>query len=216
MRYDLVIFDLDGTILDTLGELTISFNHALVRSGIEPVTKEVMRSRVGNGARNLVKKSIESHPEADEEKILSDYRAYYNEHCTENTNPFQGIPELFSALKAHGIKIAVATNKSDAAARKLCEHCFPGIIDMVQGHVEGLPHKPDPTIILNMLKTLGVDNKKTLIVGDSEVDIKTAENAKTDHISVVWGYKDKDVLIENKANRIVSSAGELERAILGE
>lgn len=216
MKYDLVIFDLDGTILDTLGELTISFNHALSNSGIEPVTREIMRSRVGNGARNLVKKSIEAYPDADEDKILSDYREYYNEHCTENTDPFPGIPELFSSLKTHGIKIAVATNKSDTAARKLCEHCFPGVIDIVQGHVEGLPHKPDPTIIINMLKTLGINNEKTIIVGDSDVDIQTATNAKTDHISVGWGYKDKDALVENGAVKIVSSAEELKKEILGD
>ena len=216
MKYELVIFDLDGTILDTLGELTIAFNHALSKSGIEPVTRDKMRSRVGNGARNLVKKSIIDHPEADEEKILSDYRAYYNEHCTENTDPFPGISDLFSGLKEHGIKIAVATNKSHAAARKLCEHCFLDTIDIVQGHVEGLPHKPDPTIIRNIQKTLGISNEKTLIVGDSDVDIKTAENAKTDHISVGWGYKDKEVLIESGAEVIMSSAEELKKSILGE
>ena len=216
MKYELVIFDLDGTILDTLGELMIAFNHALSKSGISPVTREIMRSRVGNGARNLVKKSIIDHPEADEEKILSDYREYYNLHCTENTDPYPGIPELFLDLKAHGIKIAVATNKSDAAARKLCEHCFPDTIDIVQGHVEGLPHKPDPAIINNMLKTFGISREKTLIVGDSDVDILTADNAKTDHISVGWGYKDKEVLIRNGADRIISSAQELKTIILGD
>ena len=216
MKYDLVIFDLDGTILDTIGELTISFNYALSRSGIDPVTVEVMRSRVGNGARVLVQRSIEGISNVDEDKILSDYRSYYNEHCVENTDPFPGITDLLITLKSHGIKTAVVTNKSDPPARKLCARNFPGLIDIVQGHMEGLPHKPDPTIVDSILKRLDVSREKTVIVGDSETDIRTAINLGIDYICVDWGYKDRDVLIENGAGTIVSSTEELCEIILGE
>ncbi|MBO7452960.1 MAG: HAD family hydrolase [Clostridiales bacterium] len=209
MRYQLVIFDLDGTILDTLGELTIAFNHALSLSGLDPIDKNTMRSRVGNGARVLVRRSIEGVENADEDKILSDYRDYYNSHCTENTLPYPGIPELFALLKKNNVKIAVVSNKSDAACRKLCEDKFPGLIDVVKGHREDSKHKPDPQLINEVLEELDIDRKKAVIVGDSDVDVLTGVNSGIDNIVVTWGYKSKDVLIENGAKVLVDSCDEL-------
>ena len=216
MKYELVIFDLDGTILDTLGQLTVAFNHALELSGILPVTKEFMRTRIGNGARNLVRLSIADVEGADEEKISADYREYYNSHCTENTEPFDGIKELLAELKRNGIRTAVVTNKSDGAAKKLCEYNFPGLLDVVRGHEEGIPHKPDPTIVNDIIRMYGISCEKTVIVGDSEVDILTAVNSNVEHISVTWGYKDASFLIANGATDMASDVMELRQLLMGE
>ena len=209
MKYQLVIFDLDGTILDTLGELTVAFNHALSLSGLEPIDKDTMRSRVGNGARTLVRRSIEGIENADEDKILGDYRDYYNSHCTENTEAFSGIPELFDLLKKNNVKIAVVTNKSDATSKKLCEDKFPGIIDVIKGHREDSIHKPDPQLINEVLDELDIDRKMAVIVGDSDVDVLTGVNSGIDNIVVTWGYKSRDVLIESGAKVLVDSCDEL-------
>ena len=215
MKYKLVIFDLDGTILDTVHQLAVSFNEALKKSGFEPQDPELIKSRIGNGAMKLVLRSIEGLENADPDVIRSDYRDYYNAHCTENTEEFDGITDLLRTLKANGIRTAVVTNKSDAPARKLCDTKFPGLIDLVKGHRDGLPHKPDPVLVNEVLDELGICVEDSIIAGDSEVDIATAKNAGMECISVTWGYKDRRYLIDNGAIFLAEDPAEIARIVMG-
>ncbi len=214
MRYRLVIFDLDGTILDTVRQLAVSLNEALKRSGFDPVEEDLIRSRIGNGSLNLVLRSIEGLEGADPDIIRKDYRNYYNEHCTENTEEYEGMSELMARLKDNGIKIAVVTNKSEPAAVRLCDTKFPGLIDVVKGHRDGIAHKPDPCLVNEVLAELDEVRDDAVFVGDSEVDIATASNAGMDCISVTWGYKSREHLLANGASVLVDDIMELEDRIL--
>ena len=215
MKYKLVIFDLDGTILDTVHQLAVSFNEALKKSGFEPQNPELIKSRIGNGAMKLVLRSIEGLENADPDVIRRDYREYYNAHCIENTEEFAGITDLLKTLKDNGVMTAVVTNKSDAPARKLCETKFPGLIDVVKGHREGLPHKPDPVLVNEVLDEFGISAEESVMAGDSEVDIATANNAGMECISVTWGYKDRNYLIANGASVLVDDPMEIARIVMG-
>ena len=209
MRYRLVIFDLDGTILDTVRQLAVSLNEALKRSGFDPVEEDLIRSRIGNGSLNLVLRSIEGLEGADPDIIRKDYRNYYNEHCTENTEEYEGMSELMARLKDNGIKIAVVTNKSEPAAVRLCDTKFPGLIDVVKGHRDGIAHKPDPCLVNEVLAELDEVRDDAVFVGDSEVDVQTARNAGLPCISVLWGFRDHALLLENGAQIFAHTPAEM-------
>lgn len=211
--YKLVIFDLDGTILDTLHQLTIAFNEALKRSGYKPRAEDYIRSRIGNGSRKLVL-SMEDLDGADPDVIGEDYRRYYNEHCTENTTEYDGMTDLFERLKRAEIRTAVVTNKSHDTALKLCDNKFPGLIDIVKGHRDGIAHKPDPFLVNEVLHELDLSPDEAVFVGDSEVDIRTASNSGMDCISVTWGYKSRDFLIDNGASVLADDVDELTDLII--
>lgn len=190
-----VIFDLDGTILDTLDDLTDSVNYALTKNGLASRTKDEIRSFVGNGVKNLLEKSAGYNADGTcMSQVRSDFKARYSEHNADKTKPYDGITGLLEELRASGIKTAVVSNKTDDAVKKLAEKYFPGMFDVVIGERIGVPRKPGPDSVNEALKTLGTTKEHAVYIGDSEVDVKTAENAELEFIAVTWGFRTRKEL----------------------
>ena len=203
MRYKLACFDLDGTLLDTLGGLTQSLNAARRMNNLEPQTEEQVRSFIGNGVTKLIERSLTADPgDYSEElklRLLNDNISYYNSHYLEKTRPYNGITEVVMRLKSEGMLIACVSNKNDEPVQKLIEHFFPGLFDYVSGSMEGVERKPSAEPVERCLNALGVENSETVYIGDSDTDIMTAQNSGTDIISCTWGYRSREFLMENGA-----------------
>ena len=208
--YKAVIFDLDGTILDTLDDLADSVNFALQKHGLPVRENAEIRSFLGNGMVNLVKLSAGDKAE-DIAGILADFKEYYAKHSADKTKPYDGVLETISALKEQGVKTAVLSNKGDFAVQPLVKRYFGGLIERAQGENEaaGVLRKPNPDGVYKIMKELGVTEKETVFVGDSEVDILTAKNAGVDCVAVTWGFRDEKDLIENGAEKRISKPSEL-------
>lgn len=215
MSYELALFDLDGTVLDTIDDLADAVNHVLANYNMPPRTADEVCAFTGNGAYRLIELSVPKNtPSEITEKVFNDYRAYYAAHSEIKTAPYKGICEMLKKLRAAGCKTAVLSNKPDAPVVTLCAKYFPGLFDCAAGEKEGIKRKPAPDGILPILEKLGVSADKTVYIGDSEVDVETAKNAGLDCISVDWGFRSRDELIKAGAVRIVSTADELYDAII--
>ena len=188
MSYKAVLFDMDGTLLDTLEDLRDSTNHVLRQMGYPERSLEEMRRFVGNGAEKQIRRAV---PEGtNEEKImevLTAYRAYYQDHCQIKTRVYDGLLDMLSELKAKGIKLAVVSNKPDSAVQKLSREYFGDRMDFAVGPSDGVRCKPYPDMAETALKALGIAKKDAVFVGDSEVDVQTGLNAGLDVIAVSWG-----------------------------
>ena len=199
-----VIFDLDGTLLNTLGDLRAATNHALAVRGLPPHSMEEIRQFIGNGIRLLICRAMpEGTPEAEIDAALDDFKAYYAAHIHDRTVPYDGIPQLLTALRKRGIKVAVLSNKIDSASQQLIEYFFPGKTDVVFGEHVGVPRKPDPTSCRMVMQQLGVQPEQVLYVGDSGTDMQTAKNAGLYAVGVTWGFRSKEVLLEYGADVLV-------------
>ena len=216
MRYKAVIFDLDGTLLSTLADLTGSVNIALEQNGLNAVTEENVRSFIGNGSLKLIERAIlyTGGDISDVDKVHGDYKKAYLEHCLDNTVPYPGIPELLKFLRDGGIKVAVNTNKPHDPALKVLDHCLPGLIDTVAAQSSTIPRKPDPTGVFTIIDRLGLNISECCYVGDSDVDIKTARNAGIDIFSVDWGFREHLFLENSGADVICSDADDLRAALV--
>ena len=214
--YKLVVFDLDGTLLDTLDDLTASTNAALRLHGFPTRNREEVRSFIGDGIVKLLERSvgIENYPRITE--MVADFRAYYGVHCKDETKPYAGVMDVLQALRQRGVKLAVLSNKVHAATQALIADYFPDVFDEVMGENEaaGIKRKPSPVALLKILEKQGVEKAETAYVGDSEVDIQTARNAGVDCVSVTWGFKEESFLEERGANRIARTANELLEKLL--
>jgi phosphoglycolate phosphatase len=209
-KYRLVIFDLDGTILDTLEDLYDSLNVALRENGFPERSIQEVRSFVGNGIYRLVQLGLpEGHTEEELNRTLAFFRSYYGEHCLDKTKPYPGISELFERLHREGRLIAVVSNKADSAVQALIARFFPGQIDYVLGERDGIRRKPAPDTVLEAMRRMGVSAGETVYAGDSEVDIQTAANAGVDAVIVSWGFRDRQELLEHGAKVIVDRMEEL-------
>ncbi len=209
--YEAIIFDLDGTLLDTLEDLYLSVNAALLACGLPARKKEEVRAFVGNGIVKLMKRATgEVSPEV-EGRALAAFKAHYAVHCEDNTKPYDGVMELLAACKERGIKTAVVSNKADFAVQKLVKSFFGDLICTAVGEneEEGVRKKPAPDSLLAVMEKLRVSAEKVVYVGDAEVDIQTAENAGVDCISVSWGFKDREFLVRSGARRIVDTPREV-------
>ena len=212
MKYEAVIFDLDGTLTDTLGDLKNSVNFAMRQFGFPERTLDEVRSFVGNGVRRLICLSVpENTDEETAERCLSVFKEHYKNNSLVETKPYDGIISMLETLKNQGIKTAVVTNKMHEAAEEIVRIFFGNLIDITLGQVDGVAQKPQPDGIYRVLKKLGVSKEKAVYVGDSEVDCITAKNAGILCIGVTWGFRDESVLIENGADFIADSA----EAIIG-
>lgn len=217
MAYGAVVFDLDGTILDTLDDLWASVNFALASEGLPPRSREEVRARIGNGVRQLVRLSIpEGTSAACEERAFAAFQAHYQDHAADHTAPYPGIPGLLGRLRAAGLPLAVVSNKSDEVVRDLVTQHFPGCFQVVVGEREGVRRKPAPDSLLVVMGELGVEPGQVLYVGDSEVDLATAANAGVRCASVTWGFRDESYLREQGATLLVHSCDELEAVALGD
>ena len=177
-------------------------------NNLEPQTEEQVRTYIGNGVVKLIERSLTASPgnytEELKMRLLKDNNAYYDSHYLEKTHPYNGIMEALTRLKSDGMLLACVTNKNDEPAQKLIEHFFPGLFDYVRGSVEGVERKPSKEPVEKCLLSLGVDNGDAVYIGDSDTDIKTAENSGLDIISCTWGYRTREFLMENGAVNICS------------
>lgn len=204
-----VIFDLDGTLLNTLGDLASSVNFALRECGYPERTVEEVRSFIGNGVIMLMRRSVpKGTNEADEKACFEKFRAYYLEHMEDTTAPYDGVNELIEKLSAQGIKTAVVSNKLDAGVKGLCEKYFPGLTCAFGVNNES-ERKPAPANVFKALSKLKVEKSEALYVGDSEVDVQTAQNAGLEMVGVTWGYRSRETLVSSGANHIVEKPEKL-------
>ena len=187
-RYKALVFDLDGTLLDTIADLGEAVNYALEKRGFPPHTLAEYRGMVGNGVRKLVERAC---PVNLLDECLADFMAYYESHIDVHTAPYAGMPELLQELSAAGVALAVASNKFQSGAEYLVRKLFPGIpFVAILGNREGFPLKPDPAIVETVLEQAGVAKADAALIGDSATDMKTAANAGVPGIAVAWGYQD--------------------------
>lgn len=192
---DTVIFDLDGTLLDTLEDLTDSVNYAMEKFGFPRHTIDEVRTFVGNGAPKLLERSIPQGLEnPDYEAALAAFKAHYAAHCEDKTKPYEGIPEMLAELKEQGYHLAVVSNKFDGAVKKLCKKYFGEFITVSIGESAEVKRKPAPDTVYRALHELSCDGSRAVYVGDSEVDIQTAKNASLPCISVTWGFRTEEQL----------------------
>lgn len=205
-----VIFDLDGTLLNTLGDLTDAVNAAICPRGYAPATVEQVRQRVGNGVRLLIKRSLrEGTPDAEIDACLDDFRTAYDHGMMNRTVPYEGISAMLNTLRQSGIRAAVLSNKYDPAAKALIAHYFPGQIELTFGERAGVPSKPDPTAVYEIMHTLAVAPQETLYVGDSGTDMETAKNAGLTAIGVTWGFRERQVISDSGADFIIDDCAAL-------
>jgi phosphoglycolate phosphatase len=210
---DTFIFDLDGTLLNTLTDLTNATNYALEKQGAAPRTEDQVRKAVGNGIGKLIERSLPNGKKnPDYEAVLSNFKEYYKEHCLDNTKPYDGIKEMLNYLRENGYKTAIVSNKADFAVKELCADIFPEVTVAI-GESDGVRRKPAPDSVITALKELGSSKEKAVYIGDSDVDIQTAKNAGMGCISVTWGFRSEAFLNANGASVLVNSPHEIIDAI---
>ena len=211
MKYEAVLYDMDGTVLDTLGDLCDSVNCTLTRFGYPPITQEQTAQYLGNGAKRLISlASGEAEGSDTSERILAFYKPYYDAHCRIKTAPYEGIIPLMERMKALGMKQAVISNKPDSAVQPLVKEFFDGLLDYAVGESKGVRRKPAPDMVLAAADKLGVNTEKCVYIGDTEVDLLTAKNAGMDCIAVSWGFRSTQQLKAAGAEIIADSVEELE------
>jgi len=212
MERNIIIFDLDGTLLNTLEDLTDSTNFALSEFNYPQKTLDQIRNFVGNGVAKLIERAIpQGVKNPDFENCLTTFKENYSKNMYNKTAPYEGILKMLQNLKSKGCKIAVVSNKFDAAVKDLCRKYFPGLIDFSAGEDEanGIKKKPAPDTVLKVLKTFDVNNNHAIYVGDSDVDILTAKNSNMPCISVTWGFRDEKFLKEHGAEIIIDTPDEI-------
>ncbi|MCR5401843.1 MAG: HAD family hydrolase [Treponema sp.] len=216
LNYSVAIFDMDGTILDTLEDLSTAINKALVENSLPERSIEEVKGFVGNGLYKLVERAVPASSSDEVKKaVFKNFNDYYALHSSEKTKPYPGIVELLKKLKEGGVKIAVCSNKPDYAVQELCNIHFPSLFDAALGAKDKEHVKPCPDAVNRILEKLDIPASEAVYIGDSEVDIQTAENAGTACISVCWGFKSREFLVQNGAKCIVNSAEELSFLLLG-
>lgn len=215
VKYKLAIFDLDGTILNTLEDLADSTNYALSAYHMPEHTMDEVRWFVGNGIHKLIERAVPKASNADTiEQVFTTFKEYYKDHCAVKTRPYNGIMELLQNLREQGMFTAVVSNKGDFAVQILCEDYFPGMFDFAVGEREGIRRKPAPDSVLAVLEKFQISKDEAVYIGDSEVDIQTAANAGMKEIAVTWGFRPETFLKENGADCIVHTPEELLKELI--
>ena len=204
--YDNYIFDLDGTLLDTLNDLAASTNHALRQHGMPEHTTDEVRRMVGNGVAKLIERAVpQVLDNPDYEQVLADFKAHYSVHSMDTTRPYPGIEELLHTLKQQGKRLAVVSNKFCTATEALCRHFFGDTIEVAIGESERIRKKPAPDAVIEAMRRLDAHKDNTVYVGDSEVDVATAHNSGLPCISVTWGFRDRALLTDHGATTFADS-----------
>lgn len=212
---DTIIFDLDGTLLNTLEDLRDSVNFALEKQNFPLRTLSEIRSFVGNGIRLLMERSVPENTDGETFEIcFNDFCEYYKEHMEDKTAPYEGVNDMLKAVKNAGFKTAIVTNKADFAAQDLCKRMFGENIDLVVGSVDGRPNKPAPDGAYYAIETLKSSKEKTIFVGDADTDILTAKNAGLPSIGVLWGFRDREIIEKEGAEYIAETVNELKNLLI--
>ena len=216
MRKRLVIFDLDGTLLDTVADLANATNQALEQCGFPTHPVEAYYQFVGNGINKLFARALPAESDNEENvlRIRSLFVPFYNEHNADCSCPYAGVVDLLCRLQSSGVQIAVASNKYHEATLKLVTHFFPDIdFAAIYGQRESVPIKPAPDVVYDILRDTGIAKEDTLYVGDSGVDMQTARNAGVESVGVAWGFRSVEELLENGASHIIHKAEEILRIV---
>lgn len=210
MRYQTAVFDLDGTLLDTLEDLYLATNAALESHSLPRRSRDEVRMFVGNGVEMLIRRAV---PSCTDEKttlaVLADFKTTYAAICEDHTRPYDGILDMLRALREKGIRVAVVSNKFDAATKQLCQKYFGDLVEVAIGERAGVRKKPAPDTVYEALKELGMTATGAVYIGDSDVDIQTAKNCGMPCISVTWGLRDKDFLLQSGAEILVDTPEKL-------
>ena len=220
--YKLAIFDMDGTILNTIDDLADSCNVICEKYRYPLHTVEEIKYMVGNGIPKLMHRALPQDIAEDQfQKVLTEYIEYYEDHCAIKTAPYKGVVECIRSLRAAGVKVAVNTNKVQAAAEELCQMYFPNLFDVISGSRPGIPPKPDPTGLYEILREIGLSKEEACkpgvacFIGDSDVDLKTGVDSGLDFIGVDWGFRGRAFLQEHGAKKVVMNCEELLKYIIG-
>lgn len=208
----LLIFDLDGTLLNTIDDLGEAVNYALKRNGFPEHPLTAYNMMVGNGVRRLIERAVpsESRSEENVNRLLDSFMEYYDSHLYDHTVPYPGINPLLEELRYRGISLAVASNKYESAVKRLIDHFFPEIeFASVCGNIEGVPSKPDPSIVFRVLSEFPTPKADVLYVGDSGVDVETARRACVDSVAVSWGFRPMHELVSSNPNHIITAPADI-------
>ena len=220
MKYKIVIFDLDGTLLNTIGDLAASVDYVMRSRNLPEHTDAEYRQMVGGGIKRLVERALPVELAADDayvEECVAQFRRYYVDNIDRHTVPYDGMCELLHRLQNEGVKVAVASNKFQHGTDRLVAKFFGDVVFVaVEGNREGAPLKPDPQIVNNILAKAGVEKQYAVMIGDSGIDIRTAAAAGIDSIGVAWGFRFADELYEAGAKRVVTTIAELEAELFAE
>lgn len=210
MKYNTIIFDLDGTLMDTLKDLWLSVNYSLRTNNLPERSLEEVRTYVGNGVRLLIQRAI---PEGSDEQtlnaVLQTFKEYYQAHCKDNSAPYDGIVDAMRTLRQQGRRIAIVSNKPQFGVTELHEEWFKDLAEVAVGEREGVRRKPAPDMVEVALKELGVSKDGAVYIGDSDVDINTAVNSGMPCVSVLWGFRDKDFLTKHGATQFAEKPSDL-------
>lgn len=214
-QYDAVLFDMDGTLLNTLADLTAAVNHTLRAYGYPAREMDEVRAFVGNGVRKLIERALPGGADdPNMEAALAAFKAYYTEHCDVHTRPYDGVLDTLAALHEAGLKLAIVSNKNDEAVRALSRTFFGSLVNVAVGGRDGVPRKPAPQMPLLALEALGAVPERTLFVGDSDVDMETAQNTGMDCMLVSWGFREAEALMRLAPRYLVSDPAEMPALIL--
>lgn len=209
-QFDNYIFDLDGTLLSTLGDLTTSTNYAMRAFNMPEHSIDEVRKFVGNGIRKLIERAIPQGIENPQyEQVYNVFMEHYLKHSLDTTKPYDGIMDMLKTLKENGKRMAIVSNKYCTATEELCQHFFNEYINVAIGESERIKKKPAPDTVIEAMERLGITRENTVYVGDSEVDIATARNSGIPCISVLWGFREKDFLIENGGETFIEHPRQL-------
>lgn len=211
----MAVFDLDGTLLNTLEDLADAVNYSLAQFGMPQRTIEEVRNYVGNGIRLLIERSVPNGTDLPViDNVFEYFKKYYQEHCNDKTKAYDGIIDMLKELKQSGIKLAVLSNKAQNAVTKLCDIYFDNLLDITFGAREGIAKKPAPDALLECAAIADIALEDIAYIGDSDVDVLTARNAGVDCIAVSWGFRDKGVLIKAGADKIADNIQVLKAGLL--
>ena len=215
MKYKAVLFDMDGTVLDTLGDLAAAVNHTLREFSMPERSIAEVAAALSTGAAYLIAHTVPAGtPKELTDKVLAAYAPYYDAHCDILTGPYDGIVPLMEKLRDRGVKLAVISNKQDTAVKPLAEKYFPGLLEIAVGESTEVRRKPNPDAVLAALRHIGVEREDAIYVGDTEVDLQTARNAGMECASVDWGFRTREQLVEIGAEHIFDTVQELEEYLL--
>jgi phosphoglycolate phosphatase len=213
MTLKAILFDLDGTLLDTLDDLKDSVNHMLKAYGYPLRSREFVRQAVGNGVRNLIVRSLPGGEDTSRvDECLAVFRAHYSQNMDNQTRPYPGVMDMLRALKDEGISAGVVSNKYDGAVVQLCQKHFGDLVPVAIGERPGFGRKPAPDSALEAMRVLGAGREETLYVGDSDVDVETARNAGLKCVGVSWGFRPRESLVQAGADKVIDDIGELLQA----